>query len=99
MKEMVVSISIKKVRRLMECERPDALARYLLRQMPAESRKDCESAVGQYAQEITKKEFVDKRDVERRLEGILNSNRGISVGQQVEMGEAPASIASVGADD
>ena len=63
-------LSIKKIKHLIELEKPKAIARYLRRYLPENKRSITEVRLDEYAHSLVKAEGVDKQAVLKMLEKL-----------------------------
>jgi hypothetical protein len=71
---MVNNLSIKKIRRLADMEKPKAIAKYLTNFVPSEKRNELEVKLDEYAHQLVNDEKnYTKRDIEKKLEELSKS--------------------------
>lgn len=62
-------LSIKRIRRLAEADKPKAIARYLRQFLPPEKRNPMEVKLDEYAHKLIKDEHVyNKREILKKME-------------------------------
>ena len=66
----MAKLSIKRIRRLIEDEKPKAIARYLRKFLPSEKRNSAEVKLDEFAHKIVKAKDVSKTVVLKKLEEL-----------------------------
>jgi len=69
-----MKLSIKKIRRLADEEKPKAIARYLMNFIPSEQRNALEVRIDEYAHMLMKKvDHLNRSDIEKKLGQLIKT--------------------------
>lgn len=66
----MAKLSIKRIRRLIDDEKPKAIARYLRKFLPSNKRKLAEVRLDEYAHKLVKEEYANKEEVLKKLDEL-----------------------------
>ena len=72
-----MQLSIKKIKRLVDEEKPKAIARYLTNFVPSDKKNFLEVRIDEYANALMKKNMntLTRSDIEKKLEELSNEKQ------------------------
>lgn len=66
----MAKLSIKRIRRLIDDEKPKAIARYLKQFLPSDRRNPAEVRLDKYAHKLVEEKYAVKEEVLKKLEEL-----------------------------
>ena len=66
----MTKLSIKRIRRLIDDEKPKAIARYLRQFLPSDRRNPAEVRLDEYAHKLVEEKYANKDNVLKKIEEL-----------------------------